>query len=139
MNISTYEARIAALEAQLGPGPGPKTGLLSVVFNPDITLDDESSLNEMLADLMPIESGDSKTVSVRGFINTDVDYTVTATPGSEWQVISPISPGATPGRPVTGGLNVEYDGTTASANITLIAGDALPPTNTAQLTLSINH
>lgn len=142
MNISTYEARIAALEAQLGPGPGPSgptTGLLSVTVNPDITLSDNSSLNDALADLMPIESGDSKTLSVTGDINTDVDYTITATPGSEWKIISPISPGAAPGSPVTGGLNVEYDGTTASATVTIIAGDDVPPTNTTQLIFSINH
>lgn len=141
MNISTYEARIAALEAQLGPEPGPSgptTGLLWVTVSPDITLSDNSSLNDALGDLMPIESGDSKTLSITGDINREVDYTVTATPGSEWQIISPISPGTTPGSPVSGGLNVEYVGTTAKATSTIVAGDAFPPTNTAQLILKIN-
>lgn len=55
MNISTYEARIAALEAQIGPGPGPSTGsVLSVVVTPDITLNNETTLNEKLATLMPV-------------------------------------------------------------------------------------
>ena len=36
MNISTYEARIAALEAQLGPGPSGGRGIESILISPDI-------------------------------------------------------------------------------------------------------
>ena len=45
MNISTYEARIAALEAQLGPEPVPETGLVSIVFDPDIHLKTNKTIN----------------------------------------------------------------------------------------------
>lgn len=55
MNISTYEARIKALEDQLNPpAPGGSTGLLSVTVSPDITLDDGTSLNAKLAAMMPL-------------------------------------------------------------------------------------
>ena len=46
MNISTYEARIAALEAQLGPDPGPSGGVAieSITLSPDI-----NGINAILA------------------------------------------------------------------------------------------
>lgn len=65
MNISTYEARIAALEAQLGPGPGTAKGILSVVVTPDINLNNGSTLNAALAEMMPVtETGDGYSVMV---------------------------------------------------------------------------
>lgn len=85
MNISTYEARIAALEAQLGPGPGPvqETGLVSVVVTPDIALSDGNSLNNIIATHMPLVSGEKIEALTREALATE--YTVTITPGSSWK------------------------------------------------------
>ena len=86
MNISTYEARIKALEDQLNP-PGPETGLVSVVVTPDITLSDGKSLNAKIAEFMPMQSGE---ISVAGTPHNTVqfeegtEFTFTVTPGSDW-------------------------------------------------------
>lgn len=88
MNISTYEARIAALEAQLGPGPGPipETGLVSAVVTPDITLDDGTTINSKLAALMPIVSGDDQYLQYTSAspLTESANYTITITPVSNW-------------------------------------------------------
>lgn len=90
MNISTYEARIKALEDQLNPpAPGGSTGLLSVVVTPDITLSDGTSLNAKLAEMMPIEGTSDGVPQIR---------TITALPetppesGTEYSfVVTPAS------------------------------------------------
>lgn len=84
MNISTYEARIAALEAQLGPGPGPVTGggILSVVLTPDITLAGNVSLNDGLTGVMPIEYGESKTKEGICDIEPNTPFNIELTPDS---------------------------------------------------------
>lgn len=88
MNISTYEARIAALEAQMGPVPGPETGLVSVVLNPDITLLDGTTLNAKLAEMMPIESTgvhqNIRAVASSSSLVLSQDYSVEVTPGASW-------------------------------------------------------
>lgn len=84
MNISTYEARIAALEAQLGPGPGPVTGggILSVVLTPDITLVGNVSFNDGLTGKMPIEYGESKTEEGVCDIEPNTPFNIELTPDS---------------------------------------------------------
>lgn len=103
MNISTYEARIAALEAQLGPGPGPapETGLVSMVVTPDILLSDGTTINEKLGELLPMASG-TKSVTY----NTTADqipvtttFNVEITPGSEWYGLKGFSE---QGQPIMG-------------------------------------
>lgn len=86
MNISTYEARIKALEDQLNPPvPGGSTGLLSVTVSPDITLGDGTSLNAKLAALMPLEpDADQRILDTDAGLSRDTEYTVTAKPGNEW-------------------------------------------------------
>lgn len=88
MNISTYEARIKALEDQLNPpGPGGSTGLLSVTVSPDITLSDGTSLNAKIAEHMPIlDTGEFPlNFNTQNALEDGVAYSVTATPGSTWQ------------------------------------------------------
>ena len=92
MNISTYEARIAALEAQLGPGPGPvqETGLVSMKITPDILLTDGTTLNEKLNTLLPKVSG-TQNVSYETTADqipvTDT-FNVELVPGSEWYALN---------------------------------------------------
>ena len=62
----------------------PVDGLMSVTVTPDITLNDETSLNEKLAELMPIAIGDNQTLSVNATLVDDTKYTVTITPGSDF-------------------------------------------------------
>lgn len=107
MNISTYEARIAALEAQLGPGPSGGTGLLSVVVTPDVELSDNTTLNEKLAAMMPMEPGGEQRIEDKSAkIDNSMDYTITVTPASKWYGIisagiSGESIGETAGSPVS--------------------------------------
>ena len=61
----------------------PVDGLMSVTVTPDITLSDETSLNEKLAELMPIAIGDNQTLSVNATLVDDTKYTVTITPNSD--------------------------------------------------------
>jgi len=87
MNISTYEARIAALEAQLGPEPGPtpETGLASVVVTPDITLSDGTSLNAKLAAMMPVAESSVNWIDYAApSLTVGTKYTVRVTPGENW-------------------------------------------------------
>lgn len=88
MNISTYEARIAALEAQLGPGPGPvpETGIVSIKITPDLTLVGDVSLNSALRERLPLNSGEQEFTfnSIDHLENGDT-YTVKVTPGTTWQ------------------------------------------------------
>lgn len=86
MNISTYEARIKALEAQLGPGPGPvpETGLVSIVFDPDIHLKTNKTINETLSEITPKESGTEMISAETTTFDEGDEYSVTITPGSEW-------------------------------------------------------
>lgn len=92
MNISTYEARIAALEAQLGPGPGPEpgpvpeTGLVSVVVTPDILLSDGTTINEKLGEMLPMASGTKKETfaTTADQIPVTTTFNVDIVPGSEW-------------------------------------------------------
>lgn len=90
MNISTYEARIAALEAQLGPEPGPatKTGLLSVVFTPDF-----GGINARLAELLPMTSGVEKIEILDDTLKVGDTFSVSVTPGSDWKALA-FDPGA---------------------------------------------
>lgn len=86
MNISTYEARIAALEAQLGPGPGPETGLVSMVVTPDILLSDGTTINKKLGELLPMISGNKNVhyETTADQIPVTTTFNVEITPGSEW-------------------------------------------------------
>lgn len=97
MNISTYEARIKALEDQLNPpGPGGSTGLLSVTVTPDITLSDGTSLNAKLAALMPMAPGKVETITTLRTPSLNETYSVTIVPGSAWRVFTPTEGGGAP-------------------------------------------
>lgn len=110
MNISTYEARIAALEAQLGPEPGPgtETGILSVVVEPNIPLEGGSTVNDELSAVMPVTSGNTL-----GFTKTPLTplvesstYTVTVTPGSNWYAAIDRPHEAEKGAPVSKTISI---------------------------------
>ena len=116
MNISTYEARIKALEDQLNPpAPGGSTGLLSVTVSPDITLSGGTSLNAKLAAMMPLEpDARQDIVETDAEVAEDTEYTVTAKPGSEWYgiVVGPSGRaiGDTAGAPVSLNCTTIIDG-----------------------------
>ncbi len=61
----------------------PVDGLMSVTVTPDITLSDETSLNEKLAELMPIAIGEQQTLNVHAELVADTEYTITITPNSD--------------------------------------------------------
>ena len=90
MNISTYEARIAALEAQLGPGPVPETGLVSMVITPDILLTDGTTINEKLNTFLPKESGVENLTfeTTADQIPVITTFNVEIVPGSEWYAVN---------------------------------------------------
>lgn len=103
MNISTYEARIAALEAQLGPGPGPvpETGLASMVVTPNILLSDGTTINEKLGELLPMISGNKNVQyeTTAEQIPVTTTFNVEITPGSEWYALKGFGE---QGRPIFG-------------------------------------
>ncbi len=109
MNISTYEARIAALEAQLGPGPEPvqETGIVSVVVTPDITLSDGTSLNAKLAEMMPIESG-QENINTQSVGALETQYQVTIKPGTTWHARKSDNTFGGQGEQVTNTVNPQY-------------------------------
>ena len=101
MNISTYEARIKALEDQLNPpGPSGEGGILSVTVTPDITLFDGTTLSDWLSDTLPIAEGVvNQLLNSRDALINDQLYEVSATPIGNWC----ISDGTNFGLP---GLNI---------------------------------
>ena len=124
MNISTYEARIKALEDQLNPpAPGGSTGLLSVTVSPDITLSDGTSLNAKLAAMMPLEPGaEQRILDTNAEFSQDTEYTVTAKPGNEWYGVvfgqTGQTIGDTAGAPVSLNLTPTIDGNRIILNAT---------------------
>ena len=108
MNISTYEARIKALEDQLYP-PGEATGLLSLIVSPDITLSDSSSLNSKLAELMPVENGVNVLDFVANALTVGDKYSFTYTPSSGYYAYDFSGGDPVPaGTPVTATAEVEF-------------------------------
>lgn len=111
MNISTYEARIAALEAQQGPEPGPvqETGVISITVHPDILLNNGNTLNDKLSLLMP----STKEGQIFSDHTTDTamekTYNITVVPGSAWYGFVGNAIGEEPGQPVTGSVTLNYE------------------------------
>lgn len=86
MNISTYEARIKALEDQLNPpGPGGEPYVISAVVTPNITLNEGGTINEKLAALMPITEN-QENQNYGASLTVGDTYTVRVTPGENYYV-----------------------------------------------------
>lgn len=134
MNISTYESRIAALEAQLGPGPGPgpKTGLVSIVFDPDIPLKTNKTINETLSEITPKESGTEMISAETKTFDEGDEYSFTITPGNEWYGVGVTSGGmgsGDRGKPYTAVAQVVKDADNNNLVLNIGAGAAatIPP------------
>ncbi len=110
MNISTYEARIAALEAQMGPGPGPvqETGVVSITVTPNIQLDN-GTLNNKLSQLMPLTTEGPYPVDYTTNTPMEQTYNVTVVPGSAWYGFAGEVIGEEPGQPVTSQVTLGYE------------------------------
>lgn len=137
MNISTYEARIAALEAQQGPGPSDEGGILSVTVTPDINLSLGGTLNSWLSDNLPLADGKiSQLLSSQDALINDQMYEVSATPGGNWRMNVSGSGFGQPGVSMTGSATV----TNSALRINIISGsdpqDHTAPHAQIQLTIS---
>ena len=131
MNISTYEARIKALEDQLNP-PGPAvSGLLSVVVNPEITLADTTSLNAKISEMMPIEPSNDpmfiRETLLAGALVAGNVYNVSVTPSPDWYAVISAGPDPfisdTPGMTITNGITAVQDENYITLNVTVLASE----------------
>lgn len=142
MNISTYESRIAALEAQLGPGPGPgpgptEIGLLRVESTPNPYDTSGTQLNEAITNALPLLEvhpmssfvPDDLTVFFQDEVTAQASYSITVYPkpgcyavfdGDGYTVVSDE-----PGASVTGHITINFE--LGSVNFLIGAFDGNSP------------
>ena len=143
MNISTYEARIKALEDQLNPpGPGGATGLLSVTVNPDIR-----GVNAQLAAMLPLLTGNREITILDENVQEGDTFTVSVTPSSDWKAVAfdpdgggGMVPGET-GETYTRTFEVHSEDDQGYLTVNCAASEEIPPaseTDAALVKIQIN-
>ncbi len=141
MNISTYEARIAALEAQLRPGSA--NGILSMTITPDI-VNDGTSLKDRLQTMMPITDEREIIWNLQSAL-PESEYTVKITPSNgsyaalvinrEWHYGTAMGEELTASVPTDADGNLEFDAVSIS---NIPSGDDRPDDVYGLLTVSIS-